>query len=96
MNSFIDKEKMPKDLNLFEITKGILNGGGKEFLAKLHHKSIFIGTMHFMDSFNFDLERVKRCAIHYGLPDGSIIPFCSYNSIHREILENKFITPIAE
>ncbi len=96
MNSFIDKEKMPKDLNLLEITKGILNGGGKEFLAKLHHKSIFLGTMHFMDPFNFDIQRVKRCAIHYALPDGSIIPFCSYNSIHREIMEKKFITSIDE
>ncbi|KYC54439.1 MAG: molybdenum cofactor biosynthesis protein A [Candidatus Methanofastidiosum methylothiophilum] len=96
MNSYMDKEKMPKDLNLLEITKGILNGGGKEFLAKLHRKSIFIGTMHFMDPFNFDLDRVKRCAIHYALPDGSIIPFCSYNSIHREHLECKLIKAIDE
>ena len=96
MSSFIDKEKMPKDLNLLEITKGVLNGGGKEYLAKLHHKSLFIGTMHFMDPFNFDLDRVKRCAIHYALPDGSFIPFCSYNSIHRANKEKKLTTPINE
>ncbi len=96
MGSFIDKGKMPKDLNLLDITKGILNGKGKEFLAKLHHKSLFIGTMHFMDPFNFDLDRVKRCAIHYAIPDGSFIPFCSYNSIHRERIEKKFTTPINE
>lgn len=96
MGSFIDKEKMPKDLNLLDITKGVLNGGGKEYLAKLHHKSLFIGTMHFMDPFNFDLDRVKRCAIHYALPDGSFIPFCSYNSIHRDNIEKKLTTPIDE
>ncbi len=96
MGSFIDKEKMPKEFNLLDITKGILNGKGKEYLAKLHHKSLFIGTMHFMDPFNFDLERVRRCAIHYALPDGSFIPFCSYNSIHRENVERKLSTPIAE
>ena len=96
MSSFIDKEKMPKDLNLLEITKGILNDGGKKYLAKLHHKSLFLGTMHFMDPFNFDLDRVKRCAIHYALPDGSFIPFCSYNSIHREDIEKKLTTPIDE
>ncbi|KYC53190.1 MAG: molybdenum cofactor biosynthesis protein A [Candidatus Methanofastidiosum methylothiophilum] len=96
MGSFIDKKKMPKDLNLLDITKGILNGGGKEYLAKLHHKTLFIGTMHFMDPFNFDLDRVKRCAIHYALPDGSFIPFCSYNSIHRENIEKQLTTPIDE
>lgn len=96
MRSFIDNEKMPKDFNLLEITKGILNGGGKEYLAKLHHKSLFIGTMHFMDPFNFDLDRVKRCAIHYALPDGTFIPFCSYNSIHRETIEKRLTTPIDE
>lgn len=96
MGSFIDKEKMPKNLNLLDITKGILNGGGKEYLAKLHHKSLFIGTMHFMDPFNFDLDRVRRCAIHYALPDGSFIPFCSYNSIHRENIEKRLTTPIDE
>jgi len=96
MSSFIDKEKMPKDVKLLDITKGILNGKGKEYLAKLHRKSLFIGTMHFMDPFNFDLDRVKRCAIHYALPDGSFIPFCSYNSIHRENIEKQLTTPIDE
>ncbi|KYC46172.1 MAG: molybdenum cofactor biosynthesis protein A [Candidatus Methanofastidiosum methylothiophilum] len=96
MSSFIDKEKMPNTLNLLDITKGILNGGRKEYLAKLHHKTLFIGTMHFMDPFNFDLDRVKRCAIHYAMPDGSFIPFCSYNSIHRENVEKRLTTPIDE
>ncbi len=52
-------------------------------LSSLHFNLIFIGTMHFMDAYNFDLARVKRCVIHYGLPDGRIVPFCSYNNIHR-------------
>lgn len=96
MNIFVDKENMPKDLNLIEITKGILNGGGKDFLSKLHQKTLFIGTMHFMDPFNFDLDRVKRCAIHYALPDGSFVPFCNYNTIYREDVENRSSTPIDE
>ena len=24
-----------------------------------------VGAMHFMDGYNFDLERVERCGIHY-------------------------------
>ena len=54
-------------------------------LSALHFKLLFIGTMHFMDSYNFDLERLRRCVIHYGLPDGRIVPFCSYNNIHRRV-----------
>ncbi len=96
MNLFVDKENMPEGINLIDITKGILDGGGKDYLAKLHRKTLFIGSMHFMDPFNFDLERVKRCAIHYALTDDSFIPFCSYNSIHREEVEKRTTTPINE
>jgi len=46
--------------------------------------------MHFQDPYNFDLERVKRCGIHYATPDGRIIPFCSYNNIYRREIEKKF------
>jgi len=69
---------------------GILMEGSYEALGKLHRKMIMVGMMHFMDPYNFDLERVQRCAIHYGLPDGRIIPFCTMNSIHRQTVEKKF------
>jgi len=52
-------------------------------LSNLHFNLLFIGSMHFMDPYNFDLARVRKCVIHYGLPDGRIVPFCSYNNIHR-------------
>jgi len=39
------------------------------------------------------LERVKRCTIHYALPDGKIIPFCTMNSIHRPRLERALNKP---
>ena len=55
----------------------------------LKQKGMFIGCMHFMDPYNFDLERVERCCIHYATPDGRIIPFCSYNTIHRDNIEKK-------
>jgi hypothetical protein len=38
--------------------------------------------MHFMDAYNYQVERVKRCTIHYSSPDGRIYPFCTYNSGH--------------
>ena len=37
--------------------------------------------MHFMDLYNYDIDRVQRCCIHYAVPDGRIIPFCAFNVI---------------
>jgi len=65
----------------------ILRTGSYESLGKLHRKMLLISSMHFMDPYNFDLERVQRCCIHYAVPDGRIIPFCTMNSIHRQKIE---------
>jgi hypothetical protein len=61
-------------------------------LKNFHQYALFIGTMHFMDRYNYDLERVRRCCIHYATPDGHLIPFCTYNSgpVHRERVWKKF------
>jgi uncharacterized radical SAM superfamily Fe-S cluster-containing enzyme len=29
-----------------------------------------VAGMHFMDSYNYDIERVRRCVIHYAAPNG--------------------------
>jgi len=51
-----------------------------EALREFHWNALFIGTMHFMDAYNYDLCRVQRCCIHYATPEGRLIPFCTYNS----------------
>jgi uncharacterized radical SAM superfamily Fe-S cluster-containing enzyme len=55
-------------------------------LRDFHWNALFIGTMHFMDRYNYDLSRVQRCCIHYATPGGRLIPFCTYNSgpVYRE------------
>ena len=55
-------------------------------LREFHWNALFIGTMHFMDRYNYDICRVQRCCIHYATPDGTLIPFCTYNSgpVYRE------------
>ncbi|NLA38362.1 MAG: radical SAM protein [Methanomicrobiales archaeon] len=57
-----------------------------EALRDFHWNALFVGTMHFMDAYNYDLSRVQRCCIHYATPDGRLIPFCTYNSgpVYRE------------
>ena len=74
----------------------ILREGTYEALGKLHRKMILISAMHFMDPYNFDLERVQRCVIHYAVPDGRIVPFCTMNSIHRANIEKKFSVSVEE
>jgi len=75
---------------LKELMGAVLNTGSYEALGKLMRKMVMISSMHFMDPYNFDLQRVERCCIHYVVPDGRIIPFCTMNSIHRLEIEKKF------
>lgn len=74
----------------------ILKTGTYEALGKLHMRMLMVSAMHFMDPYNFDLERVQRCCIHYAVPDGRIIPFCTMNSIHRAKIEEKLGIPLDE
>jgi len=83
------------DLGLFrKHVLPVLKNGDYQSLSDLHHKMIMVGAMHFMDPYNFDLERVSRCVIHYAVPDGRIIPFCTMNAIHRKEFERQFAKPI--
>ena len=81
---------------LFKYLLPLLWTADYEPLRQLHMRMIMIGSMHFMDKFNFDLERVERCIIHYATPDGRLIPFCTYNNFHRKAVERKFSIPIEE
>jgi len=66
----------------------VLKKGSFEALEEIHYKMILLSSMHFMDVHNFDKERVSRCVIHYAVPDGRLIPFCSYNNLgYREAIE---------
>lgn len=74
----------------------VVKEGSYEALGDLQRKAILLSAMHFMDPYNFDLERVQRCVIHYAVPDGRIIPFCSMNSIHRPKIEKELGISIKE
>jgi uncharacterized radical SAM superfamily Fe-S cluster-containing enzyme len=61
-------------------------------------KTLMVAGMHFMDHYNYDVERVKRCVIHYAAPDGKIYPFCAYNGgpTFRERIEQKYSVALPE
>jgi len=81
LGSFIDKEKAPKGFSLRKILFNALIKHDYKSLGEFHKNSLFVGMMHFQDLYNYDIERVKRCCIHYAMTDGRIIPFCAFNVI---------------
>jgi uncharacterized radical SAM superfamily Fe-S cluster-containing enzyme len=92
--STIDMRKAPKGLNLLKVILNIIRTGDYSALAEFHQRALMIGVMHFLDPYNFDLDRVERCGIHYAVPDGRIVPFCSMNSIHRPMIEKELGVPL--
>jgi len=81
IKKFIDTEKTPEGLNLMKLLTDAFMYGDYNVLGKFHDIALFIGMMHFMDLYNYDIDRVQRCCIHYAVPDGRIIPFCAFNVI---------------
>lgn len=75
-----------------------LVGQNFDALREFHWNALFIGTMHFMDRYNYDIDRVQRCCIHYATPEGRLIPFCTYNSgpVYREQVWKKFAQPLKQ
>lgn len=86
MHNSVRKGEQGKTTDLWMMIGKILIYRNFDALREFHKDALFIGTMHFMDRFNYDLERVCRCCIHYTTPDGRLIPFCTYNSgpVYRE------------
>ncbi len=80
IDEFIDDTKAPYGFNLKKLLKDATLGGSYDSLRGFHHKSIFVGSMWFQDPFNLNIERLKRCVIHYSTLEG-IIPFCLYNGL---------------
>ncbi|MCE8427046.1 MAG: radical SAM protein [Candidatus Methanoperedens sp.] len=91
---FVDTSKAPKSIDVKQLFINVLKEGTGEATKEFHRHTLFIGAMHFMDLYNIDLERIKRCGVHYATPDGRIIPFCTYNTIHRAEVEAKFSIPL--
>jgi len=93
INGFIDKKKQPKGFRLGKILFNALVKHDYKALGEFHHRTLFLGFMHFQDPYNYDIERVERCAIHYAMPDGRIIPFCAFNvfpEVYRDTVQDRY------
>ncbi len=97
--SLIDSKKAPKGLDFTKLLFDVLVKHDYSTLSTFHHKSLFIGMMHFMDLYNYDIQRVQQCAIHYVTPDPNkpIVPFCAFNVLpeeYRDKIQRQFGTSI--
>ena len=76
---------------LMEMFSRLLMNADWESISSFTHGTLLLSSMHFQDAYNMDIERTKRCIVHFGvaMPDGTIkeIPFCTMNSLHRESIE---------
>ncbi|GAB6134501.1 tetraether lipid synthase Tes [Thermococcus prieurii] len=91
--SFYDDKYAPKGLKVLDLIKNAFMHGNYDALGKFHENALFIGMMHFMDEYNYDVERVERCVIHYAMPDGRVVPFCTFNVIpelYRDKVQAQF------
>lgn len=85
---------------LMEMFSRVLINGDWESISSFTHGTLLISSMHFQDAYNMDLERTRRCIVHFGvaMPDGSIreIPFCTMNTLHRENIEKQIAKKLTQ
>jgi len=101
LKRFIDKEKQPKGLNFVKLILNVMTKADYHAMGEFQKKSLFIGMMHFQDLYNWDIQRIKKCDIHYATPDKDrpIIPFCTFNVIpewYRDAIQKKYSMSIVE
>ncbi|MEM3860483.1 MAG: hypothetical protein QW478_14000, partial [Candidatus Micrarchaeaceae archaeon] len=99
IRKFIDKEKQPKSINFTKLLGSIIIRHDFASLGAFQMKSIFLGMMHFQDEYTYDIKRVEKCDIHYSLPDGRVIPFCTFNvfpEIYRDKVQRQYAVPSNE
>lgn len=99
IGKFIDKEKQPKSINFTKLLTSVFLKHDFASMGKFHMKSLFLGMMHFQDEYTYDIQRVERCSVHYAMPDGEVLPFCTFNvfpEIYRDKIQKQYSTPSGE
>jgi uncharacterized radical SAM superfamily Fe-S cluster-containing enzyme len=92
------KDGMTPEICL-ELFQGVVDKEAQRRVELIYNwDMLLVGGMHFQDSYNYNVDRVKRCCIHYAAPNGRIYPFCTYNSgpVFREKIERQFSVPLEE
>ncbi len=73
----------------------------KAYMSSLREKrygTLLMASMHFQDSYNYQVDRSRHCIILYAAPNGRFYPFCTWNSgpCHRYAIEKEFSKAVPE
>ncbi len=99
MRRFIDKAKQPKSINFSKLLTSLIFKHDFQTMGAFQLKSMFLGMMHFQDEYTYDIKRVEKCDIHYAMPDGRVLPFCTFNvfpEVYRDKLQKQYAIPSKE
>ncbi len=96
---YIDKEKQPKSVNFANLLMSVVFKHDFATMGKFQLRSLFLGMMHFQDEYTYDIKRVEKCDIHYAMPDGRVLPFCTFNvfpEVYRDKIQRQYSIPSKE
>ncbi|UCD20809.1 MAG: radical SAM protein [archaeon] len=101
LKKYFRKDKAPKGMGFGEFVKFMRSFTGakeKEKFGKNPWKMVFVASMHFLDNYNYEIDRVRRCGIYFPSPEGRLYSFCTYNvgPYYRAYVEKKFSIPLKE
>jgi len=103
MGRYVDTSKAPRRFRgktgFLKYLYKILVRHDYSSLGEFHYQALFLGMMHFQDPYNYDVSRVQRCDVHYAMPDGRVVPFCTFNVIselYRDRVQRAFSYSIGE
>ncbi len=103
LRKYVDASQAPKKFRkkrkFLRMIFNILLKHDYSALGEFHYNALFLGMMHFMDTYNYDVSRVQRCDVHYAMPDGRVVPFCTFNvmpELYRDRAQKFFSYTIEE
>ncbi len=99
IKKFVDKTKQPKSINFAKLFMSVLMKRDFASVGMFQMKSLFLGMMHFQDEHTYDIKRVEKCDIHYSMPDGRVLPFCTFNvfpEVYRDKVQRQYAIPSKE
>lgn len=99
IKQFVDKSKQPKSINFPKLLMSLVLKHDFTTMGRFQLKSLFLGMMHFQDEYTYDIHRVEKCDIHYAMPDGEVLPFCTFNvfpEVYRDKIQRQYSIPAKE
>lgn len=89
--ALIKKDGIKFSGKLLSVIKDLFLMGAEEAIIRFHTENVLlVGFEHAIDANNYDCDKVENCCIHYSTPENDTIPFCAYNLLHRNRIEEKF------